>query len=101
MAWPPSNPFGPEKCNPCLRNVLLPMSRNGQLAWVALVMVEPTFDQIVLMLVAMFGLNAPAVTAMNPAINAYSTRSCPQVSRQTTSFTTKLLIAPTRLAYPV
>ena len=26
-----SAPFGPKKCNPCLRNVLLPMSRNGHL----------------------------------------------------------------------
>jgi hypothetical protein len=37
---------------------------------------------MVLMLVATPGMIAPAATATNPAMRAYSMRSCPRSSRQ-------------------
>src|SRR6185437_5445408 len=43
-------------------------------------MVEPTFENTVLMLVAIPGMVAPAASAMKPAIMAYSIRSCPLLS---------------------
>jgi len=52
----------------------------------ALAIVEETLLKIVLMLVATPGMIAPAATATNPAIKAYSIRSCPRVSFQMTSF---------------
>ena len=41
---------------------------------------DPTCEKIVLMLVATFGMMAPAATATKPAIKAYSIRSCAWVS---------------------
>ncbi len=38
-------------------------------------MVEATFEKMTLMLVATPGMMAPAATATNPAIKAYSIRS--------------------------
>src|SRR5690242_15082241 len=38
----PLRPFRAEKCNPCLRNVLLPMSRNGPTTW------EPISDHLLI-----------------------------------------------------
>ena len=48
--------------------------------------------KMVLMLLATPGMMAPAATATNPAIKAYSMRSCPRVSFQMRSFQTKLVI---------
>ena len=45
-----------------------------------------TLLKIWLTLVAAFGMIAPAATATNPAIKAYSMRSCPRVSAQIFSF---------------
>ena len=41
----------------------------------AALMTDETFEKMVLMLVATPGMIAPAATATNPAINAYSIRS--------------------------
>lgn len=46
--------------------------------------------KIVLTLVTTPGMIAPAAIATNPAINAYSIRSCPRVSFQILSFQPKL-----------
>jgi len=43
---------------------------------------ELTCEKIVLILLATFGMIAPAATATKPAINAYSMRSWPRVSFQ-------------------
>src|SRR5689334_9354147 len=43
---------------------------------------DDTWEKIVLMLLATFGMIAPAATATKPAIRAYSMRSCPRVSFQ-------------------
>ena len=48
--------------------------------------------KIVLMLVATPGIMAPAATATNPAMRAYSIRSCPRVSFQILSFQTRFVI---------
>ena len=48
--------------------------------------------KIVLMLLATFGMIAPAATATKPAINAYSMRSWPRVSFQILSFQTRFVI---------
>jgi hypothetical protein len=40
-----------------------------------------TLEKMVLMLVATLGIIAPAAVATNPAISAYSMRSCPFVLR--------------------
>ena len=48
--------------------------------------------KIVLMLVATPGMIAPAATATNPAIKAYSMRSCPRLSFQILNFQTRLVI---------
>ena|SRR5271166_3564524 len=61
------------------------VERSDQLWVEALAMVEDTLLKIVLMLVATPGMMAPAATATNPAISAYSIRSCPLVSFQMTS----------------
>lgn len=46
--------------------------------------------KILLTLVATPGMIAPAATATNPAINAYSMRSCPWQFAHTLSFQTNL-----------
>src|ERR1700730_4010783 len=43
-------------------------------------------ENIVEMLVAIPGIRAPAETATNPAMRAYSTRSCPRLSDQIFNF---------------
>jgi hypothetical protein len=48
--------------------------------------------KMVLMLLATLGIIAPAATATNPAINAYSMRSWPRVSFQILSFQTRFVI---------
>lgn len=53
---------------------------------------ELTFEKIVLIEEATWGITAPAATATNPAINAYSMRSWPRVSLQIWSFKTKFEI---------
>jgi hypothetical protein len=50
---------------------------------------DPTFENIVLMLLAHPGMRAPEETATSPAIRAYSIRSCPQVSFTNLSFKMK------------
>ena len=53
-----------------------------QLCDAAVVRTEVTCEKIVLMLLATFGMMAPAATATKPAISAYSMRSWPRVSFQ-------------------
>ena len=53
---------------------------------------DATCEKIVLMLLAAPGMTAPAAAATKPAINAYSIRSWPLVSRRTRIFKIKLLI---------
>ncbi len=48
----------------------------------AVVKTDPTFEKIVLMAGAMLGTTAPAATATNPAISAYSIKSCAWLSFQ-------------------
>jgi len=45
----------------------------------AAVITEPIWEKMVLMLPATLGISAPAATATNPAIRAYSIRSCPRL----------------------
>src|SRR5580704_7207253 len=45
-------------------------------------MTDPTWLNMLLMLVETPGMMAPATTATKPAIRAYSMRSCPRRSRQ-------------------
>jgi hypothetical protein len=53
----------------------------GQLPWLAAAVITlPILLKIVLMLVATCGMIAPAATATNPAIRAYSIRSWPRRS---------------------
>jgi hypothetical protein len=55
-------------------------SSAAQLSEAAAVNTELTCEKIVLMLLATFGMIAPAATATKPAMSAYSIRSCPRVS---------------------
>ncbi len=45
-------------------------------------MTLPTWEKTALILVATPGMIAPAASATNPAISAYSMRSCPVLSHQ-------------------
>jgi hypothetical protein len=58
----------------------------------ALLITDEIFEKIVLMLLATPGMMAPAATATNPAIKAYSMRSWPRVSFQILSLKTKFFI---------
>jgi hypothetical protein len=62
------------------------LSGCDQLCVDALAIVDETLLKIVLILVATPGMMAPAATATNPAIKAYSIRSWPRASFQMTSF---------------
>ena len=57
----------------------------------AAVMVLATLLKILLMLVETPGMIEPAATATNPAIKAYSMRSCAWVSLQIRSFQTTFI----------
>ena len=57
----------------------------------AVVITLPTLEKMVLMLVATFGIMAPAATATKPAINAYSIKSWPRVSFQIRSCHTSFM----------
>ena len=60
----------------------------------------PTFEKILLMLVATPGMIAPAATATNPASSAYSIKSCPRRSVQIPSFSTYFIQCFTLSFYP-
>jgi hypothetical protein len=46
---------------------------------------DDIWEKMVLILLATFGMIAPAATATKPAMSAYSIRSCPRVSFQISS----------------
>lgn len=61
-------------------------------------MTEPTFEKMLLMLVATPGMIAPADTATKPGIRAYSIKSCPCVSFMIVNFNSKFFIWVTVLS---
>jgi hypothetical protein len=61
--------------------------------WVdAIPRTDPTFEKMVLMLSATPGITAPAATATNPAIRAYSIKSCPDVFINSRTFNINFFI---------